>query len=298
MKFAAAAVMTFAALGLVGQASAEDFTGTLKKIKDTGVISMGIRESSIPFSYYDENQHTVGYSQDIALRIVDAIKKAVGRSDLQLRMMPITSQNRIPLVQNGTIDFECGSTANTMARQKQVAFSDSIFIYGIRMVTKANSGIRDYPDLAGKTVVSTAGTTDELMLRKMNAEKKLGMTVVSAQDHVQAFQSVADGRAAAFVMDDPILYGERAKAKNPNEFVVVGTPPGLETYGCMLRKDDPEFKKVMDDTIAQMQRSGEAEKLYDKWFNSPIPPKGINLKYPLSNEMRALFQNPNDKALD
>jgi ABC-type amino acid transport substrate-binding protein len=298
MKFTKAVVLALAALSLTNAANAAELTGTLKKIKDTGVISMGIRESSIPFSYYDENQHTVGYSQDIALRIVDAIKEAVGRHNLQIKTMPITSENRIPLVQNGTIDFECGSTANTMARQKQVAFSNGIFIYGIRMITRANSGIKDYPDLAGKTVVSTAGTTDELLLRKMNAEKKLNMTVISAQDHSQGFQNVVDGRAVAFVMDDPILYGERAKVKNPKEFAIVGTPPVTETYACMMRRDDPAFKKVVDDTIDRLQTSGDAEKLYNKWFNSPIPPKGINLHYPLSAEMRAMFHNPNDKALD
>jgi len=298
MEFAKAVVLTIAALSLSSAASAADLTGTLKKIKETGAISMGVRESSVPFSYYDENQHTVGYSQDIALRIVSAIKEAVGRNDLQVKMMPITSQNRIPLVQNGTIDFECGSTANTMARHSQVAFSNGIFIYGIRMITRAGSVIKDYPDLAGKTVVSTAGTTDELMLRKMNAEKKLNMSIISAQDHSQAFQNVVDGRAVAFVMDDPILYGERAKAKNPNDFAIVGTAPVTETYACMLRKDDPAFKKVLDDTIAHMQTSGDAEKLYNKWFVSPIPPKGINLDYPLSAEMRLMFSNPNDKALD
>jgi glutamate/aspartate transport system substrate-binding protein len=297
MKYARMAVMALSAFCFAGASSAAELTGTLKKIKETGVISMGIRESSVPFSYYDQNQHTVGYSYDIAQRVVSAIEETVGRKDLKVKLMPITSQNRIPLVQNGTIDFECGSTANTITRQAQVAFSNSIFIYGIRMVTKANSGIKDYPDLAGKTVASTAGTTDELLLRKMNAEKKMNMSIISAQDHSQGFESLATGRAVAFVMDDPILYGERAKARNPAEFEVVGTSPVTETYGCMLRKDDPAFKKIMDDTIAQMQTSGAAEKLYDKWFNSPIPPNGINLHYPLSAEMREMFRNPNDKAL-
>lgn len=279
-------------------AHAEELTGTLKKIKDTGVVSLGHRESSVPFSYYDDKQRVVGYSQDIAMRIVQAIKTKIGVSSLTIKMMPITSQNRIPLVQNGTIDFECGSTTNTFDRQNQAGFSNSIFLYGIRMITKKDSGIKDFPDLAGKTVATTAGTSDERMLRKMNQDKQMNMSIISGKDHSDSFMNVVNGRAVAFVMDEPLLYGERAKVKDPQNYVVVGDPPVRENYACMLRKDDVELKKLMDDTIAQMQTSGEATKLYTKWFMQPVPPNGMNLDYPLSDDMKALFKSPNDKALD
>jgi glutamate/aspartate transport system substrate-binding protein len=294
--FAFTALMAAAASSLSVQA--EELTGTLKKVKDTGVVSLGIREASVPFSYYDEHQNVIGYSADIAAKIVDAIKTQLNLPDLKVKMTPITSQNRIPLVQNGTIDFECGSTTNTFERQNQAAFSNSIFLYGIRMVTKKDSGIKDFSDLANKTVATTAGTSDERMLRSMNQEKHMNMTIISAADHPQSFMNVTSGRAVAFVMDEPLLYGERAKAQNPTDYVVVGTPPVSENYACMLRKGDPEFKKLLDDTVAQLETSGAAAKLYTKWFTSPIPPNGMNLNYPLSPEMKALFAQPNDKALD
>lgn len=269
--------------------------GTLKKIKDSGVISLGHRESSVPFSYYDDKQQVVGYSQEIALKIVDAIKAEL-KVPLQVKLTPITSQNRIPLVQNGTIDFECGSTTNNTERQKQVAFSNTIFIIGTRLLTHKDSGVKDFPDLAGKNVVTTAGTTSERLLRKMNEEKDMKMNIISAKDHGESFLTLESGRAVAFMMDDALLYGERAKAKQPDDWVVVGTPQSREAYGCMMRKDDPAFKKLVDDTIAKLETSGEAAKLYEKWFTQPIPPKGLNLNFPMSEDMKALFQNPNDKA--
>lgn len=274
----------------------EESAGTLKKIKDSGVVSLGHRESSIPFSYYDDKQQVVGYSQEIALKIVDAIKADLDAPNLQVKFTPITSQNRIPLVQNGTIDFECGSTTNNTERQQQVAFSNTIFIIGTRLLTKKDSGIKDFPDLAGKNVVTTAGTTSERILRKMNEEKDMKMNIISAKDHGESFLTLEGGRAVAFMMDDALLYGERAKAKQPDEWVVVGTPQSREAYGCMLRKDDPAFKKLVDDTIAKLETSGEAAKLYDKWFSQPVPPKGLNLNFTMSDDMKALYANPNDKA--
>jgi glutamate/aspartate transport system substrate-binding protein len=280
---------------LIGCTQTPESGGTLKKIKDSGVISLGHRESSIPFSYYDDKQQVVGYSQEIALKIVDAIKAEL-KVPLQVKLTPITSQNRIPLVQNGTIDFECGSTTNNAERQQQVAFSNTIFIIGTRLLTKKDSGIKDFPDLAGKNVVTTAGTTSERLLRKMNEEKDMKMNIISAKDHGESFLTLESGRAVAFMMDDALLYGERAKAKQPDDWVVVGTPQSREAYGCMMRKDDPTFKKLVDDTIAKLETSGEAAKLYEKWFTQPIPPKGLNLNFPMSDDMNALFQNPNDKA--
>ncbi|WP_433704678.1 glutamate/aspartate ABC transporter substrate-binding protein [Paraburkholderia sacchari] len=283
---------------LAGAAHADELAGTLKKVRDSGVIVLGTRESSIPFSYYDQNQNVIGYSQEIALKIVDAVKQKINMPTLRVKTIPITSQNRIPLVQNGTIDIECGSTTNTFERQNQAAFSNSIFLYGIRFITRKDSGVKDFPDLAGKTVATTAGTSDERLLRKMNEEKHMNMTIISAKDHAESFLNVTTGRAVAFVMDEPLLYGERAKAKNPGDYVVVGTPPVSENYACMFRRDDPQFKALVDDTVAKMQISGDMAKLYAKWFTQPIPPNGMNLEYPLSQQMKELFAHPNDKALD
>ncbi len=271
---------------------------TLKKIKDTGAISLGHRESSIPFSYYDDKQQVIGYSQEIMLKAVDAIKAELKLTALPVKLVPVTSQNRIPLIQNGTIDMECGSTTNNLERQKQVSFSTTIFVIGTRLLAKKDAGIKDFADLAGKNVVVTAGTTSERLLRKMNDEKKMAMNVISAKDHGESFLTLETGRAVAFMMDDALLYGELAKAKKPGDWVVVGTPQSREAYGCMLPKDDAAFKKVVDTAITKVLTSGEAEKIYAKWFMSPIPPKGLNLNFPLSDDVKTLFKTPNDKAFD
>lgn len=286
-----------AGLAASSVAHAEDLNGTLKKIKDNGVIVVGHRESSVPFSYYDNNQKVVGYSQDYSNAIVDAVKKKLNLPNLQVKLMPITSQNRIPLLQNGTYDFECGSTTNNAERQQQAAFSDTIFIIGTRLLVKKGSDIKDFDDLKGKTVVVTSGTTSEILLNKLNDEKKLGMRIISAKDHGDSFRTLETGRAVAFMMDDALLAGERAKAKKPDDWVIVGTPQSKEAYGCMLRKDDAGFKTLVDDTIAQTQTSGEATKWFEKWFKQPIPPKNLNMNFELSADMQALFKAPNDKAL-
>jgi glutamate/aspartate transport system substrate-binding protein len=231
------------------------------------------------------------------LKAVDAVKKELKLPQLQVKLTPITSQNRIPLVQNGTIDIECGSTTNNLERQQQVAFSNTLFIIGTRLLTRKDSGVKDFPDLKGKNVVTTAGTTSERLIRKMNEEKAMGMNIISARDHGESFLTLQSGRAVAFMMDDALLAGEMAKARKPDEWHIVGTPQSKEAYGCMMRKDDAAFKKVVDAAIAEAMTSGEAEKLYKKWFLSPIPPKGLNLNLPLSDDMKALFKNPNDKAL-
>ncbi|NIE65675.1 glutamate/aspartate ABC transporter substrate-binding protein [Burkholderia sp. Ax-1719] len=297
MKFKKAALV-LATLGLVAVGAHAQDSGTLKKIKDTGVISLGHRESSIPFSYYDDKQNVIGYSQDYALKIVEAVKQKLNMPNLKVKMVPITSQNRIPLVQNGTIDIECGSTTNNAERQQQAAFTNTIFVIGTRLMTKKDSGIKDFADLKGKTVVTTAGTTSERLLRKMNQDKNLGMNIISAKDHGESFMTLSTGRAVAFMMDDALLAGERAKSNNPGDFVIVGTPQSREAYGCMLRKNDPEFKKVADDAIAKVEMSSEADAIYKKWFESPIPPKGLNLNFPESDDMKALYKSPNDKAID
>jgi glutamate/aspartate transport system substrate-binding protein len=278
--------------------SAEELTGTLKKIKDTGSITLGHRESSIPFSYYDDKQQVVGYSHELMLKVVDAIKQELKLPNLQVRLNSVTSQNRIPLVQNGTVDLECGSTTHNTERAKQVAFSNTIFIIGTRLLTKKDSGIKDFPDLTGKTVVTTAGTTSERLIRKLNEEKKMNMNIISAKDHGESFLTLETGRAVAFMMDDALLYGEMAKARKPGDWAVVGTPQSFEAYGCMMRRDDPQFKKLVDDALAKVMKSSEAKKIYEKWFLSPIPPRGLNLNFPMSKEMTELYQNPNDKPFE
>jgi glutamate/aspartate transport system substrate-binding protein len=275
---------------------ADQLTGTLKKIKDNGFISVGHRESSIPFSYYDDKNQVVGYSQDLVMMVVDAVKKKLNLPNLEVKLIPVTSQNRIPLVQNGTIDIESGSTTNNLERQQQVSFSDTMFIIGTRLLVKKDSGIKDFTDLKGKNVVVTAGTTSERIIREMNEKNKMGMNIISAKDHGESFLTLQSGRAVAFMLDDALLAGERAKARRPEDWVIVGTPQSKEAYGMMMKKGDADFKKLVDEAVAQAETSGEAAKLYQKWFQSPIPPKGLNLDLPMSDDMKELFKHPNDKA--
>ncbi|MFP1983465.1 glutamate/aspartate ABC transporter substrate-binding protein [Lonsdalea quercina] len=272
-------------------------TDTLQKIKARGLIVVGHRESSVPFSYLDNDQKVVGYSQEYSNAIVDAVKNQLGLPDLAVKMVPITSSTRIPLLQNGSIDFECGSTTNNAERQQQVAFSNSIFIVGGKLLVRKESGIGDFKDLAGKPVVTTAGTTNEILLNQLNDKNAMKMRIISAKDHSDAFRTLESGRAVAFYMDDPLLAGERAKAKRPDQWVIVGTPQSHEAYGCMLRKGDPAFKQLMDSTIAQAQTQGEAEKWYQRWFTQPIPPKNINMNFEMSEDMKALFKAPNEHIL-
>ncbi|CAO97388.1 amino acid ABC transporter substrate-binding protein [Erwinia tasmaniensis] len=279
-------------------ADAQQQNSTLEKIAKTGVIVVGHRESSVPFSYYDNQQKVVGYSQDYSNAIVAAIKTKLNKPDLQVKMLPVTSQNRIPLLQNGTYDFECGSTTNNLERQKQASFSNSIFVVGTRLLVKKGGAIKDFADLKGKTVVVTSGTTSEILLNKLNDEQKMNMRIISAKDHGDSFRTLESGRAVAFMMDDALLAGERAKAKKPSDWEILGTPQSHEAYGCMLRKGDNEFKKLMDDTIVQAQTSGEAAKWFDKWFKQPIPPKNMTMNFDLSDDMKALFKTPNDKAMN
>jgi glutamate/aspartate transport system substrate-binding protein len=279
-----------------GAWAADQLTGTLKKVKDAGFISVGHRESSIPFSYYDDRNQVVGYSQDLVMMVVDAVKKKLNMPNLEVKLIPVTSQNRIPLIQNGTVDIESGSTTNNLERQQQVSFSDTMFIIGTRLLVKKDSGIQDFADLKGKNVVVTAGTTSERLIREMNEKDKMGMNIISAKDHGESFLTLQSGRAVAFMLDDALLAGERAKARKPEDWVIAGTPQSKEAYAMMIRKGDDDFKKLVDETIARAETSGEAAKLYQKWFQSPIPPKSLNLDLPLSDDMKELFKNPNDKA--
>ncbi|MGH8332236.1 MAG: glutamate/aspartate ABC transporter substrate-binding protein [Pseudomonas sp.] len=275
---------------------AAELTGTLKKIKESGVITLGHRDASIPFSYIaDASGKPMGYSHDIQLKIVEAIKKDLDLPNLQVKYNLVTSQTRIPLVQNGTVDVECGSTTNNVERQQQVDFSVGIFEIGTRLLSKKDSPYKDFTDLKGKNVVTTAGTTSERILKSMNADKQMGMNVISAKDHGESFQMLESGRAVAFMMDDALLAGEEAKAKKPDDWVITGTPQSFEAYACMVRKDDPAFKKAVDDAIVGLYKSGEINKIYSKWFESPIPPKGLNLNFPMSDKVKDLIANPSDK---
>jgi glutamate/aspartate transport system substrate-binding protein len=228
--------------------------------------------------------------------VIEALKKKLNLPNLEVKLIPVTSQNRIPLIQNGTIDIESGSTTNNLERQQQVSFSDTMFIIGTRLLVKKDSGIKDFADLKGKNVVVTAGTTSERLIREMNEKDKMGMNIISAKDHGESFLTLQSGRVVAFMLDDALLAGERAKARKPEDWVIAGTPQSKEAYAMMIRKGDDDFKKLVDETIAQAETSGEAAKLYQKWFQSPIPPKGLNLDLPLSDDMKELFKNPNDKA--
>ena len=290
-----------AAVVISSPVMAEELTGTLKKIKDSGTITLGHRDSSIPFSYLAGKPEPIGYSHDIQLAIVEHLKKELSAPDLKTRYNLVTSQTRIPLVQNGTVDVECGSTTNNVERQQQVAFSVGIFEVGTRLLTKVKDGqpaYKDFPDLAGKNVVTTAGTTSERILKAMNADKQMKMNVISAKDHGEAFNMLESGRAVAFMMDDALLAGEMAKARKPSDWVITGTPQSYEIYGCMVRKDDPAFKKAVDEAIVGYFKSGEVNKSYDKWFQQPIPPKGLNLQFPMSDELKKLIAEPTDKAAD
>jgi ABC-type amino acid transport substrate-binding protein len=269
---------------------------TLDKVKASGQITLAYRESSIPFSYLDDKAQPVGFGFEICQKIVDEVKKATGRADLKVNLQAVTSANRIPLLQNGTIDIECGSTTNNSARGKQVQFATNYFYTGTKFLVKTGTQVKSLDDLKGKTIVSTTGTTNFQILRNLNEEKKLGIELLGAKDHSESALMVEMGRAVAFGMDDILLYGLRASSQNPATLAVVGEPIQVEPYAIMLRLNDPAFKKLVDDTLAGLMKSGEFTKLYSKWFLSPIPPKGINLNAPMSQElidnMKALSDKP------
>jgi len=268
---------------------------TLDKVKASGVITVAYRESSIPFSYLDEKAQPTGFGWEICGKIVDDVKKATGRADLKVQTQAVTSANRIPLLQNGTIDIECGSTTNNSDRQKQVAFAINYFYTGTRFLVKADSPVKSLDDLRGKTVVSTTGTTNYKVLRNLSEEKKLELNLLGAKDHAESTLMVQSGRAVAFGMDDILLYGLKASALNPAELAIVGAPIQVEPYAIMLRRDDPAFKKLVDGTLTSLMKSGEFASLYKKWFQSPIPPKGINLNAPMSQELQDNLKNLSDK---
>ena len=278
---------------MTGMASAQD---TLKKIRDTNTITIGHRDSSIPFSYYDDKQQVVGYAMDLCMKIVDAVKAELKLPKLEVKLNPVTSATRIPLIANGTVDLECGSTTNNLERQKQVAFATTHFVTANRYVAKKSSNIQKLADLKGKTVVSTSGTTNIKWATEENAKQNLGMNIIAAKDHAEAFLTVETGRAVAFFMDDILLYSLVATSKNPSEWAIGSEAYTIEPYGIMMRKDDPAFKKIVNTTINNIYKSGEINKIYAKWFQSSIPPKGVNLNVPMSPQFKKVVANPTDSG--
>ena len=285
-----------AAAGLLATAAHAQESPTLKKIKDSGTITLGVRDSSIPFSYLDDKQSYQGYSIDLCMKAVTAIQKHLGMTALNVKMQPVTSATRIPLMANGTVDLECGSTTNNLERQKQVAFAPTTFITANRLLAKKSSNIKSLNDMKGKTLVSTSGTSNLKQLTQLNAERNLGMNIVAAKDHAEAFLMVETGRAVAFGMDDILLASLAASSKNPSEYSITQEALSVEPYGIMLRRDDPGFKKVVDDAIINVFKSGEINRIYGKWFQAPIPPKGINLNWPMSEQLKKVIAHPTDSG--
>src|SRR5579871_1406767 len=287
--------LALAAASCAGGAHAEELTGTLKKIKDAGVINIGYRDSSIPFSYLDDNQKPIGFAIDICLKVVEAVKKELKLDKLTIEFNPVTSSGRIPLLANGTIDLECGSTTNNPDRLKQVAFTNTHFLTATRFISKKASRLNSIDDLKGKTVASTSGTTNIKQLTEANAARNLGINIVPAKEHAESFLMVETDRAVAAVLDDILLASFAAGAKDPDAYVIsTDAFSKPEPYGIMLRKDDPAFKKVVDDATATLYQSEEGQKLYAKWFLQKIPPKGLNLNVPMGAELKKAFAKPTD----
>jgi len=294
MKLFPKILLGVVAMSFVVGASAQ--TGTLKKIKDSGTITIGHRDSSIPFSYYDDKQQVIGYSIDICMKAVDAVKAELKMPNLKVVLNPVTSATRIPLIANGTIDLECGSTTNNIERQKQVAFTNTYFVTANRYVAKKASNVKTLADLKGKTVVSTSGTTNIKWLTEENGKQNLGMNILAAKDHAEAFLMVETDRAVAFFMDDILLYSLVASSKSPADYAVGTEAYSVEPYGAMMPKDDAEFAKVINTATANLYKSGQINAIYDKWFLKPVPPKGINLNVPESPQLKAVFANPTNNG--
>lgn len=294
MKHIAATLTLALGALLVPGAQAQELTGTLKKIKDSGAITLGHRDASIPFSYLDDKQQPIGYAMDLCARIVEAIRTELKLPNLKVNLQPVTSATRIPLLANGTIDMECGSTTNNAERQRQISYTITHFVTANRFVSRKADNLRTLQDLKGKTIVSTSGTTNIRQITELNAQQNLGMNILAGKDHAESFLMVETGRAAAFVMDDILLFGLVANNANPGNFVVSADALSVEPYGIMLRKDDPAFKKVVDGAMTAIYKSGEINRIYNKWFMSAIPPRGINLNIPMSEAFKRVVANPTD----
>jgi len=290
---AALAALAFVAMPAV----AEELAGTLKKIREIGAITIGHRESSIPFSYLDDAQRPVGYAMDLCMKVVEAVKAELGMPGLKVNLQPVTSANRIPLMQNGTVDLECGSTTNSLKRQEQVVFGPTYFVVNITAAVKADSGIRTLADLNGKTIATTSGTTSVPLLKQYEKTAAIDVKEIYGKDHAESFLLLANDRAAAFVMDDILLAGQIANSPTPAAYRIIPESLRQEPYSMMLRRDDPQFKALVDRAVGDVMRSGEIEQIYEKWFASPIPPRGTNLNFPMTPAIRNAFASPNDKGV-
>lgn len=282
---------------LTAPALAQELTGTLKKIRDTGSITIGHRESSIPFSYLDDKQQPVGYAMDLCMKVVDAVKAELKMPNLKVALQPVTSANRIPLLQNGTIDIECGSTTNSVERQKQVAFGPTYFVINVSAVVKKASGIKTLAELNGKAISTTSGTTAVPLLKKYEKTASIDVKEIYGKDHAESMQLLATDRVSAFVMDDILLAGQVANQQRPGDYVIFPESLRTEPYGMMLRRDDPQFKSLVDRAVGAIYKSGEIEKIFAKWFTSPIPPRGVNLNFQMTPAIREAFRNPNDRGV-
>jgi glutamate/aspartate transport system substrate-binding protein len=290
-------ILTAAAFCLAGHAAiAEELTGTLEKIRSTGVITIGHRESSIPFSYYDKSEKVVGYATDLCYAVADAVKVRLGLAKLEIKLVPITPSLRIPSVLSGKIDLGCETMTNNAERQKVVAFSSTFFVAANRFVSKTAANLRTLDDLKGKTVVSTIGSTNLKQISELNEQRHLGLTIIAAKDNFEAFRMLESDRAAAHVMDDILLYGSVANSATPAAFVVSDEALSVEPYGILLPPDDPAFKKVVDDALAATYRNGDIGKIYAKWFLNPIPPNGVNLNIPMSAVLKRVIEHPTDSG--
>jgi len=286
----AAIVAAFGATGV----TAQQLTGVLKKIKDTGEITLGHRDASVPFSYLDDKQQPVGYSIDLCLRVADAVKAELKLPAIKVKYNPVTSATRIPLVANGTVDIECGSTVNNIERQQQVSFSDTTFIVSTKFIAKKTGNLKTLNDLKGKTVACTAGTNTLARVNGLNAKHNLGMTVLTGKDHAESFLMVDTGRAAAFFEDDILLTGLAANSRNPADWAIGSEAYSIDPYALMLPRGDAAFKQVVDRALTSLMKSGEIMKIYDKWYAKPIPPKNVVLNFPLSPALGKAFDKPTD----
>lgn len=276
---------------------AQDLSGTLKKIKDTGTITVGHREASIPFSYLDDKQQPVGYAMDLCMKVVDAVKAELKMPNLKIALQPVTSANRIPLLQNGTIDIECGSTTNSVERQKQVAFGPTYFVINVTAAVKKSSGIKTLAELNGKAISTTSGTTAVPLLKKYEKTASIDVKEIYGKDHAESMQLLSTDRVTAFVMDDILLAGQIANQPNSSDYVIFPESLRTEPYGMMLRRDDPQFKALVDRAVGTVYKSGEIDKIYAKWFTSAIPPRGVNLNFQMTPAIREAFKNPNDRGV-
>jgi len=289
------AAMT-AACGLAQGAGAQELSGTLQKIKDSGTILLGHRESSIPFSYFDKKDKVVGYAVDLCYRVADAVRTRLGLGKLEVKLVPVTPANRIQYVLNGSVDLECGSTSNNLEREKVVAFSVTYFVTANRFVSKKSANLKSLDDLKGKTVVSTIGTTNLKQISELNLQRHLGLNIIAAKDHGEAFHMLETGRAAAFAMDDILLYSLVANSSSPSDYAISSEALSVEPYAIMLRQNDRPFKKIVDDTLTALYRNGGLTPIYAKWFLSPIPPNGVNLNVPMSASLGRVVEMPTDSG--